>query len=650
MPTSSVIPGVTVRTIFEPAPVLPGATGILGAVGVTDAGPIEPTAVGSFTEFLDVFGPASRFTMPEVRDAFANGVARAVIARTAAGRGAKATLILRDEEGEQVVKLIARAEGAWGNRLAARVTQVKTLSGFGVKYVNLELSLDGEVVETIDNLVMDVTSDHYLFDRVNALSRLVVAVDPLMDVALPSALAATALDASGARASTAIVKRGAAGAVTATAKRRGRAGDRLAVGVSDGHAALTLLDAANAPTAVVRARTEGPDGTQIKVAVDAVNPTTVRLAITPPGGALRTTANATTMDELVASVANDPDVVLSALGSTLPAALATTSLARTVIITVTAPGVDPRSYADLASLDDIVGVTDRDVAFAKVTGATQLPDSGPGVPLTGGRDDGPGAGAQRRRRRPRRRIARRSHGDRNRVGPGRSSGVHPRRDHSGRQPHRSGWTTSRVEVFGDVTMDPDDDRYLPAVLGDSALVRGIDLFVPSQSTSTPAALARATSFVDGISPSTDDYEDALERLETAEDVDLIIGCAATQLDDAGVRTVHQLVVAHCTKMADAAKQPDRARLDHRRRGAIAVGRRVLDHADDVRSDHFVLCTPARLGGRGRRRAGPPGLLRLPHLQDHPGARPGPGPLTDAQLEHADHRRTCWPSPSAAVSA
>src|SRR6476660_3058612 len=81
VPTSSVIPGVTVRTIFEPAPVLPGATGILGAVGVTDAGPIEPTAVGSFTEFLDVFGPASRFTMPEVRDAFANGVARAVIAR-----------------------------------------------------------------------------------------------------------------------------------------------------------------------------------------------------------------------------------------------------------------------------------------------------------------------------------------------------------------------------------------------------------------------------------------------------------------------------------------------------------------------------------------------------------------------------------------
>src|SRR5437867_361873 len=158
MPTTSVIPGVTVRTVFEPAPVLPGATGILGIVGVTDRGPLDPTPVGSFAEFLDTFGPASRFTMPELRSAFANGVARAVVTRTRPGTATKASLILNDDEGEPVVELTARAEGAWGNRMAVRVIQVRTLSGAAVKYVNLEVLLGGQLVETIPNLVMNDTS------------------------------------------------------------------------------------------------------------------------------------------------------------------------------------------------------------------------------------------------------------------------------------------------------------------------------------------------------------------------------------------------------------------------------------------------------------------------------------------------------------
>ncbi|MDP9317469.1 MAG: hypothetical protein M3O94_00030, partial [Actinomycetota bacterium] len=598
---------------------------------VTDGGPLEPTAVGSFTEFLDVFGEASRFTMPEVRAAFANGVARAVIARTVPGRGSKASLNLVDDEGEQVVRLIARAEGAWGNRVTVRVTQVKTLSGLGVKYVNLEVALDGEVVETIPNLVMDVTGDFYLFDRVNAQSRLLVAVDPLMDVVLPAVLGSTPLDTSGARASTAVLKRGAAGVVTATAKRKGRSGDRLAVQISDGRASLSLLDATSAPSVILRARAKGPDGVKIRIGVRVIDPTTVHLEVTPDGGALRTTTDATTIDELVASVANDPDIVAEPVGAVLPDSLATKALARTVDVTVTPVGADPRVAEDLPTLDDLVGVTDKDVAFTTVTGATQLPDSGPGVALSGGRDEGPAL------------VLADDDGDpvaEVRAVAGLVGSVAVQVTHAVSSLDQStpvatltlSLDNQPAEVFGDVTMDPDDDRYLPAVLGDSALVRAIDLFVPSQSTSTPVSIARATPLTGGASPVPDDYQDALDRLESAEEPELIVACAATQLDDKDVHTVHQQVVAHCTKMADLAKNRMGLGSVTAAEEALAGVSAELDHADDVRSDHFVLCTPAGSEGAVAGVLAHLDYFDSPTFKVVPLLGREPGSLTDSQLE------------------
>src|SRR6478672_733073 len=102
MPSALIIPGVQVKTVFEPSPVLPGQTGILGVVGIVDRGPLSPTSIGSFGELIDLFGPASRYTMPELHAAFANGVSRAVIARIEPGRGQKASLDLLDDDGEHV--------------------------------------------------------------------------------------------------------------------------------------------------------------------------------------------------------------------------------------------------------------------------------------------------------------------------------------------------------------------------------------------------------------------------------------------------------------------------------------------------------------------------------------------------------------------
>src|ERR1051326_1508442 len=93
-----------------------------------------------------------------------------------------------------------------------------------------------------------------------------------------------------------------------------------------------------------------------------------------------------------------------------------------------------------------------------------------------------------------------------------------------------------------------------------------------------------------MSPLPDDYQDALDRLESAEEVDLVIASVANQLDDAGIRTVHRAVVGHCTKMADVAR--NRIGI-----GSVTVSENgklapIVDHANDVRSDHFILVAPA----------------------------------------------------------
>src|SRR5205823_6523819 len=121
----------------------------------------------------------------------------------------------------------------WAGHLAVRVSQVKTLSGTGVKYVNLTVTFDGQVIETHNNLVMDYTSPDYFFDRINSQSRVLIAIDPAFQKGLPSSLAKTALADAGARAATATLKAGNADVVQMTAKQAGNTGNLISVQVND---------------------------------------------------------------------------------------------------------------------------------------------------------------------------------------------------------------------------------------------------------------------------------------------------------------------------------------------------------------------------------------------------------------------------------
>lgn len=577
MPSPLVIPGVQVRTLFEPSPVLPGATGILGVVGVTDRGPLEPTPIGNMGELVDTFGPATRFTMPEVRTALANGVSQVVVARTAPG-SSTASLKLVDDEGEDVVILRSRAEGTWGSLLSVRVTQVKGAAG-GVKYINLEVFYAGVSIETFNRLVMDEESPDYLFTRINQGSRVLVATDPAFDAELPAAKIATAFEANtDAVAAIVQLKSGAADVGLVRARRQGRAGNQSVVKVLDAAPGLALKDGDGQPSVDIRRR-EGVDKA-------------VSISVSAPGGDGKSTLNIfkadsasraipfEATDALIDLLKNDPDVVADKKGAGKPAALVQTPLARRIDIEVSTEGRESRHYRNLSESAAIKPIDDPVVEFGD---ATKLPDAG-AYPLTGGRNKGPALLLK---------------GD---VAPDPLVELIPASDQSKDvlisiarpaggtaviQVLRGG---DVLETFADLTMDPDDPNYLISALEASAHLRARDLFVRVHGENFPAGIARPRALAGGSAPTVDAYRDALDRLESAEEVDLVIASVANQLDDANAREVQKAVVAHCTKMADVAR--NRIGL-----GSIGVGEnrdinKILDHADDVRSDHFILTAPA----------------------------------------------------------
>jgi hypothetical protein len=637
LPSPLTIPGVQVTTQFEPLPVLPGATGVLGVVGVADRGPLEPTPIGSFGEFLDTFGQGSRYTLPEVRTALANGVFEVYVARTAPGRGQKAHLTLEDDEGEDVATLEARAEGAWGGRIGVTVEQVKTTLG-AVKYVNLVTWLDGTVVDRLENLVMDEDSPSYFFDRVNEGSRIVVAYDPLFEKGLPDPIAETAFEDADARAAQATLKAGATDVIRVDAKRAGRAGNLIAVRVSDGNAVLELPAPGPAPSIAVRARTAGVAGTQIRASIQPAGPDVVNLVVTPATGPPRTIGPASTVADLVAQAAGDPDVEVVSLGDVLPDAQAQTPLQRRVDVSVFTEGRDTRTYPGLATDDDIAAISDTGVAFSVVGAATALPDADPGVPLEAGRNKGPALEL---------------------TGPASDEPLLELVPASGVTAQLSAAVTQAVdplsskpvatlsifadgdlvETFDGLSLDPDDPGYLPEVLAaSSAFVRGHDLFVRSRTTSFPRALSRPVQLGGGASPTADDYQEALDRLEAAEEVDLVIASVANQLADDQIIAVHQEVVAHCTKMADVAR--NRIGLGSVTDAETDSVPAILQHADDVRSDHFVLAAPARAEAALAGLLGRQDYFASPTYKTIASLGTAPGAYTDPQLTQLIDGNVC----------
>jgi hypothetical protein len=312
--------------------------------------------------------------------------------------------------------------------------------------------------------------------------------------------------------------------------------------------------------------------------------------------------------------------------------VASTPLSRRVTISVIAEGQDTRRYEDLPDLAAIEAIDDPTVRFAAVSGASLLPDETAGVPLQGGRPRG--AALAINAEAPAQPLVEFV------PAPEAGAGSLSLRIRRGISSIDGATPVVAVDLFvdgalaatfSDLTMDPDDPNYLPAVMAESGLVRAFDLFIRSGAAALPQGFVRPRAFDGGGDPvSVDDYVGALERLEQAHEVDLVMASVATQLGDADVRRVHQAVVAHCEKMAGPAR--NRIGIGSVTAAESTSTAQMIDHANDVRSDVFALVAPAGLGSAVA------GLLGRMDYFDSPTFKPialppaPPGNYSDAQLE------------------
>lgn len=169
-------PDVYVERVASGAePIQTQGTAVAGFVGIARRGEIgEATLVTSWTEFTERFSKG--LDTPFMADSdlayavygyFQNGGGTAFIVRTASETAERANVLIPAENG---IKIYAKDEGTWGNKLSMKVTSTQEN---GVDIFNVEVSLDDEVVETFEGLTNDITDENYYLPIINSDSKFI---------------------------------------------------------------------------------------------------------------------------------------------------------------------------------------------------------------------------------------------------------------------------------------------------------------------------------------------------------------------------------------------------------------------------------------------------------------------------------------------
>ena len=601
MPKSLIVPGVSVSAQFDVAPPLPARSGILGCVGVVDRADAGVTSATTREELVERYGPATRFSLPEAFSALGNGVSEVVVSPVLRS-GTPATTVLLDDEGQEVVKLRARAAGPWGNQLSVRVARTMASDGKTVRSVRVEVFYRGERIEVHDGLIFRESDDQEFFTVINRDSAVLVATDPVYDNALPvTSPELVALVDSQASAAIGSLSLGNAPLVNLAAQTRGEVGNRISLKVEQGQA-LAVLNAGDKPSMLVRAREPGDGGSAIQIEVADAGADGVDVRVFGSGGALRAYRALKSIKAAVDALNTDPEVEAEKQGNLVPTATAARiALAASRTVTLTEEGGRTATFANMLSAKDIVAAltNDKTLVATLVGDEADLPDAGAANSfyLQGGRDKGLA-----------RAFATAS------DAKARVLELVPAPDSDGRFTRLQlaagslpgtvrltvgvdlGDGNKQRERFDNLVMDPDSANYLPAVLDQqSALLRAHDRFERAGASEFPAQTASPVDFSGGTAPLLADYENAIDALALEDAVDLVLagvqGFEDPSLD--GV-AVHRALLAHSIAQADAARP--RIAIGSVRPDANDKVQAILDHAAQVANRRFVLVTPAGTEG------------------------------------------------------
>ena len=196
-------PGVYVQETLTPIQPIdgPNSDSVAAFVGANDRGPVTPTLVTSWSQYVNLFGSWNSVFSNDLPIAvylfFNNGGRQAYILRvvttgnaTAGNNAAVATRTLLDRAGTAVNTLVLSAKnpGTWGNSISYTITNAPTTGYFNLSvYYNVPAApTDAYIVEKFTDLSMVTTDTRYAVNVINTSSSYITAAQP----ATPSATAA----------------------------------------------------------------------------------------------------------------------------------------------------------------------------------------------------------------------------------------------------------------------------------------------------------------------------------------------------------------------------------------------------------------------------------------------------------------------------
>lgn len=154
MPTL-VIPGVAVTVVKEVLPQQLSPSGVLGIVGLVEKPSTTTLRASSWSRFVDQFGAASAYSMPEAKQALDNGVSELVVVSLAEGKGTRGSVDLPandvETKGTKGFKVEARAPGPWSNSFKVKIDTRKDAFDLSIYAVDPSTT-DAKPVEVLRNL------------------------------------------------------------------------------------------------------------------------------------------------------------------------------------------------------------------------------------------------------------------------------------------------------------------------------------------------------------------------------------------------------------------------------------------------------------------------------------------------------------------